>query len=295
MLAGMITAGMCDFTDEDDETALFGPHAYRNRELNHTNTSATVLQHRSKQPSSAIHPLDPAYQSSLVVVRNANTKGNAAAFLAVDTKPMPEFFAHIGRGIKPTVNEFFFVMPVIEPCRIAAPSNAGVVRIRNIPYSTPRAEITAFVGRSAKLVAQPLGSPYFAVHVLMERHTGKTMDAFIEVRNPAEAHFIVNQFSKRSREGRQPRIGDRFVEIEVSNQETLMRELFPRAKNVSWEGATPKIHVIEEFYYPGVPAAGFTGFLQPEEITMVVKHAETPHRVSVALSKSSPRLLTLCL
>ncbi|TKA56328.1 hypothetical protein B0A55_11674 [Friedmanniomyces simplex] len=78
--------------------------------------------------------------------------------------------------------------------------------------------------------------------------------------------------------GRHPRLGDRHVEVEISNQEDLMTEMFPRTKNVAWEGATPRILANNEMYYPGVPSAGFTGFLQNEEIVMVIKHAETPHR-----------------
>ncbi|KAK5747401.1 hypothetical protein LTR17_000042 [Elasticomyces elasticus] len=58
-----------------------------------------------------------------------------------------------------------------------------------------------------------------------------------------------------------------------------MGEIFPRAKNVVWEGATPRILANNEMYYANIPSAGFTGFLQTEEIVMVIKHAETPHRL----------------
>ncbi|KAK3643710.1 hypothetical protein LTR56_010014 [Elasticomyces elasticus] len=61
--------------------------------------------------------------------------------------------------------------------------------------------------------------------------------------------------------------------------EDLVGEMFPRAMNVVWEGATPRILANNEIYYANTPSAGFTGFLQTEEIVMVVKHAETPHRL----------------
>ncbi|KAK1079189.1 hypothetical protein LTR33_006601, partial [Friedmanniomyces endolithicus] len=202
--------------------------------------------------------LDPAYKPAIVASREANVKGNSAAYIGVETQPLPAFLTSVTRGMKPTVEEFFLSMPVIEACRTAVASNAGVIRIRNIPFTTTRAEIIAFVGRNAQIVSQPAGSPYFAVHVIMERHTGKTMDAFVEFARASEAHFVFAQFNKRLLNGRIPRLGDRLVEVELSDQEELMSEMFPRAKNVVWEGATPHVLVNKEMYYKDVLSAGFT-------------------------------------
>ena len=140
--------------------------------------------------------------------------------------------------------------------------------------------MNAFVGRSSKIISQPEGSPYFAVHIIMERHTGKTMDAFIEFNRAAEATYVVNQIQKRIMQGRPPKVGDRQVEVLFISQEELMGELFQRAKNVRWEGSAPVVLDNPQMFYPGVEAAGFTGFLQGEEVVMVVKHVETPFRVS---------------
>ena len=126
----------------------------------------------------------------------------------------------------------------------------------------------------------------------MERGSGKTMDAFIEVSAPYEAKRVVEQFTRRAMSGRPARIGDRVVEVEMSSQEDFMSEMFPRAKNVVWDGATPKILVNTEEFYPGQLSAGFTGFLTPEELVMVVKHAEAPHRVSHWLSPLHRNMLT---
>jgi len=213
--------------------------------------------------------------------RVGNIKGNAAAYVGAQVTAPPDWFARTKFGFKPTVEEIFYILPVIEPCRYAAPSSAGVMRIRNIPYGTTRSEVTAFVGRNAQVISQPPGSPFFATHIVMERHTGKTMDAFVEFDRPAEATWVVNQFQKRIEAGRHPKIGDRLVEVEISSQTELMSELFPRVKNVTWEGNSPNVLHKHEMYYEGVTATGFAGFLQHEEIVMVVKHAETPHRVSV--------------
>ncbi|KAK4948271.1 hypothetical protein LTR10_012805 [Elasticomyces elasticus] len=284
-LANLIRSGAADpGEDEVNDPLTGGRGAARGRgKTTHQSSNPHPMgpmgppMHRPTR-STANGELDPSYKAAVVVVRENNIQGNSAAFQAVEPQSVPDFFAHLQRGIKPTVEEFFFNMPVIEPCRIAVASNAGVVRIRNIPFTTPRSEITAFVGRNAQIVSQPPGSPYFAVHVIMERHTGKTMDAFIEFSRSGEAQYVVSQFNKRMLTGRHPRLGDRHVEVEISSQEDLMGEMFPRAKNVVWEGATPRILANNEMYYANTPSAGFTGFLQTEEIVMMIKHAETPHR-----------------
>ena len=294
-LAQLIRSGGADPGDDDSNDPLTGRGTGRGRgKPQHvTAPTVTVPQHRPSQ-SMANAELDPTYKSSMVVSRDLNTMGNAAAFLAVEPQPYPEYFPHLQRGIKPTVEEFFLTMPVIEPCRVAVASNAGVVRIRNIPFTTPRSEITAFVGRNAQIVSMPQGAPYFAVHVIMERHTGKTMDAFIEFSRAGEAQYVVSQFNKRMLNGRHPRLGDRHVEVEISTQEDLMSEMFPRAKNVHWEGCTPRVLANNEMYYEGIPSAGFTGFLQTEEVVMVIKHAETPHRVSTPSFKDTVAYANLC-
>ncbi|KAK5115435.1 hypothetical protein LTR85_009895 [Meristemomyces frigidus] len=271
----LIRSGMADV--EEYEAAPPGSNSY-GRKNGRMSMSATVPQHRTTRSTTAalLQPANPI--NALVSNREGNTKGNAAAFIAVDIVAPPDWFARLPLGFRPTLEMFFEVLPVIEPCRFAVASTAGVVRINNIPYNTPRSEICAFVGRNAQIIGQPEGSPYHAVHIIMERHTGKTMDAFVEFSRTSEATWVVNQFQKRMVQGRHPRVGDRQVDVVLSSQEELMGELFPRAKNVRWEGATPRVLENTDMYYPGVESAGFTGFLQNEEIVMAVKHAEMPHR-----------------
>ncbi|KAK4550882.1 hypothetical protein LTR36_000462 [Oleoguttula mirabilis] len=268
----------CGNYDVDDfETGPPGCYGY-DRKNGRASMSVTGPQHRTTRSTAdaLLQPANPV--NALVSHREGNTKGSAAAFIAVEVVTPPEWFPRLSMGFKPTMEMLFQVIPVIEPCRFAVASTAGVVRVNNIPYNTPRSEITAFVGRNAQIVSQPEGSPYHAVHIIMERHTGKTMDAFIEFSRASEATWVVNQFQKRIVQGRHPRVGDRQVEVVLSSQEELMSELFPRAKHVRWEGATPRVLVNTQMYYEDVDSAGFTGFLQNEEIVMAVKHAETPHR-----------------
>lgn len=274
--AELIRSGACDFPDDFDSGA---PGSGRK----HGRNPSALIPQRNQARTTAAALLQPANPLS-VVVRGSegNTKGNAAVFLAVNISDLPDWFARLPMGFVPALETFFEVMPVVEPCRYAVASTAGVIRIRGIPYNTLRTELNAFVGRNAQIVSQPAGSPYHAVHVIMERNTGKTMDAFVEFATVSEATYVCAQFRKRYMLGRHPKVGNREVAVELSSQEELMSELFPRAKNITWEGATPRVMENTQMYYKGVPGSGFSGFLQDEEFVMMVKHAETPHRVSAA-------------
>jgi hypothetical protein len=209
-----------------------------------------------------------------------NINGNAAAFLNPVNLPLPPWFDKLAQGSMPTFEEFMMVIPVMEACSFARPSTAGVIHITNMPYSTSRNEIIAMLGTQAKIIAQPPGSPFHAVHIVMDRQSGKTMDAFVEVETGKEARLLVTQFAGRAAKNRQAKLGDRSVEVNLSNRDEMLATLFPRAKNVTWVNGVPKIDERVEYFYPGVPSTGFNGFLQDEEITHMAKHAETPQRVS---------------
>lgn len=60
-----------------------------------------------------------------------------------------------------------------------------------------------------------------------------------------------------------------------------MVELFPRAKHVRWSNGEPVVDRSERKYYEDRPAAGFQGFLHPEELVAMAKHANLSERVSV--------------
>lgn len=105
----------------------------------------------------------------------------------------------------PSLEEAFDALPLGELCRTKKGNMAGVVQIKDIPYGTTRQEMTAFIGRNAQILRQPEGSPYHAVHILMERESGKTMDCFIEVTNPTEAAWVARQFARRVEQKRPPK------------------------------------------------------------------------------------------
>lgn len=61
-----------------------------------------------------------------------------------------------------------------------------------------------------------------------------------------------------------------------------MVQLFPRAKHVRWSNGEPVVDKSERKYYADKPAAGFQGFLHPEELVAMAKHANLSERVSIA-------------
>ncbi|KAK5154980.1 hypothetical protein LTR04_005887 [Oleoguttula sp. CCFEE 6159] len=181
---------------------------------------------------------------------------------------------HLTRNGRPTVEEAFQHIAFVDRCKNARPMTWGVVKISNIPYGTTKPEIVAHVGRNARLVTQgPPGCPWYGIHIIMERSTAKTMDCFVEFESGEEATQSIQRFHRQCMSGRHPRIGDRHVDLEASSQEALMKELFPRAKCVRWNGQDPEPYQTDEPYN-----SGFKGFVTSEEMVMTVKHAETPQR-----------------
>jgi hypothetical protein len=201
----------------------------------------------------------------------------------------PLWLSTVMQGMcNPTMEELLDDIPITELCRLVAPSTAGVIKIREIPYATPRAEMISFLGRNAQILRQPEASPYHAVHILLERESGKTMDCYIEVASPDEAAFVVRAFQKRVQAGRPPKVGERTVEVVYSSQDELLSELFPRAKHVQWKDGWPIVDLSPRLYYENEMAAGFQGFIHPEEFVMLLKHANAKERSPFA-SKSPTR------
>ncbi|KAI9693343.1 MAG: hypothetical protein M1822_005339 [Bathelium mastoideum] len=203
------------------------------------------------------------------------------------------FFAYLDQlGGQLSLSDAFTLIPFVEKARMAKPKNWGVIKITNvrhrvglasrlvinvlqIPYGTTKPEIVAFVGRNARLVPQPQGSPWFAIHIIMDRSTAKTMDCYVEFETQNDANHAVERFRRQCVTHRHPRIGDRHVEVSESSQAALMKELFPRSKCVRWEGQDPHPYETTEPFN-----SGFNGFTTNEEMVVTIKHAETPQRVS---------------
>lgn len=199
--------------------------------------------------------------------------------------------------------------PFVETARVIAPDACtnGVVKLKNvsytsvfcfwrdihrftnfippnhhqqIPFATRRVEIIAFLGRNSKILNDNLEP----VHIIMERVTSKTMDAYVEFVTLQDAIKAVDKHQATITRGRLSRLGDRPIEVELSSQGALMKDLFPSAKGVFWEGIRPTIKPFK----PNEPWENFKGFINDEEMTMLVKHVEVPQRVSSQSSASSP-------
>ncbi|KLU90524.1 hypothetical protein MAPG_10377 [Magnaporthiopsis poae ATCC 64411] len=174
---------------------------------------------------------------------------------------------------RPTVAQAFNeqIYPFVETLSKAPKKcDFSVVKIKNIPFKTTEAEIMAFLGRKAKLIPDYLDP----VHIMMERVTSKTLDAYVEFKTLEGAVAAIARHGEAQRNGRPNRIGDRPVEIVVSSQESLMAELFPHARGIEWVNITPKLKERN----PNEPWETFKGFVSEEEMTMLVKHVKVPHR-----------------
>ena len=106
------------------------------------------------------------------------------------------------------------------------------------------------------------------------------MDCYVEFQSVYEAQIAVNHLVYRGhalRLGHSPH--DRVVNVTMSSQDELMKQLFPRAKNVVWVDGKPVIQASNEPFN-----TGFKTFITGEELVMMCKHAEQPHRVSACLA-----------
>lgn len=141
---------------------------------------------------------------------------------------------------------------------------------QQIPYDLTKAQVMAFLGPHAKIITADLGP---AIHIIMDRPTGKTMDCYVEFFSTPDARAASNSLNLRPRH--LIRINDRVVDVATSSQSDLLKDLFPKAKNVTWEGGMPVIQEAKELYN-----TGFKTFVSAEEMGLLVRHAEQPHRVS---------------
>ncbi|KAG6295498.1 hypothetical protein E4U45_006046 [Claviceps purpurea] len=175
--------------------------------------------------------------------------------------------------------------PFLEGARQSVAVNHGVVKLRNIPFATKRSEVIAFLGRNSKI----LNDSDEPVHIIMERVTSKTMDAYVEFTTLDDANKAVEKHHQNSLNGRVSRLGDRPVDVELSSQESLMRDLFPLARGIVWNGVTPNFKPFNH----DEPWENFKGFVSEEEMVMLVKHVEVPHRSP--FSKDCPQRPYECL
>jgi hypothetical protein len=124
------------------------------------------------------------------------------------------------------------------------------------------------------MITPDLGCP---IHIIMERSTSKTMDCYVEFFTHADAEAAVAKISRVYETGRFPRLGSRHVDVEVSSQDALLKDLFPRAKQIIWKNGVPTLGPNKDQF-----STGFQGFFTHEEIFLLIRHAEHPQRVCLS-------------
>ncbi|KAI9804917.1 MAG: hypothetical protein M1833_006220 [Piccolia ochrophora] len=164
-------------------------------------------------------------------------------------------------------------VPFITIGKQKEPAPWGVLRIKNIPFNVTKNEIYAFLGHSAHYIDGAQGG---AIHIIMERTSGKTVECFVEFQTLSAANRQVIRWRSTSRVGRHQLLGKRFIVLELSSQEVLMAALFPKANCVEWQGQKPVIRPNTEAF-----SSGFKGFVTQEELVMMVKHAEAPNHILI--------------
>ncbi|RMD42584.1 hypothetical protein DV735_g2568, partial [Chaetothyriales sp. CBS 134920] len=166
------------------------------------------------------------------------------------------------------------VPPFLDLTRSVVLSNKPIISIKNIPYNITHCEIQQFVSdfvlpEYLTHLSAP-GTSSLPILIMMERCTGKTKDCFIEMPSPNVAAACIERVENLVMDGRPPRMAQRVVTVEMSCQGELMRELFPRAKNIRWDpttGSPIRLPVVN----------GYGGsFLTRAELKNVVRFAKRP-------------------
>jgi hypothetical protein len=80
---------------------------------------------------------------------------------------------------------------------------------KKLPYAVTKHEIQQLLGRHAGILCTELGG---GIHIIMERSTAKTMDAFIEFKTQKDAEAVARRLSF-TKSGRYPRLGTHHVDI----------------------------------------------------------------------------------
>jgi hypothetical protein len=139
------------------------------------------------------------------------------------------------------------------------------------PFNVLRNEVIAIFGRVVRL----LNDNEEPVHIILEKVTAKTQDAYAEFESPEDAVKALRRIQENVANGRPPRIGNRQVTVEFSSQAALMKDLFPVAHGVTWQESHPVIVTDSPF-----PINNFKCFTSEEENNQLSRHFECFGRVS---------------
>ncbi|KAH6607231.1 hypothetical protein Trco_003544, partial [Trichoderma cornu-damae] len=213
-------------------------------------------------------------------------------------QPPPRF--DIGLATTPQTNDSIEALIVRQIVRPFGPRLNERTKLCDIPLTGHNSNSPMQLPSSIKLVQlinTPTRLPTLAdamdptilndtdegVHIIMDKATSKTMDAYVEFVTLGDAMRAVERHRINVLTGRFGRIGDRPIEVDLTSQASLMRDLFPIARGVFWDGVTPQIMP----YNSSLPFDNFRGFISEEEMIMLAKNVEVPHRSP--FSRDSPQ------
>ncbi|KAI5284038.1 hypothetical protein KEM54_001630, partial [Ascosphaera aggregata] len=219
-------------------------------------------------------------------VKNGNTDLPAEGFVAQDdvsskaAKPsQPDAIADVPSPAKSALEVVEHdpllwpsAMPFEKTAIFSLPHQWPVIRITNVPFTITKQEITQFLGRRSRPLLTDSGP---AIHIIIERSTGKTMDCFVEFADVSDAQETLACINRNIENGQPVKLGTRHVHAEMSSQCEMMREMFPRAKCVDWKEGVPRVMRKKEGERW---STGFTGFVTEEEMFLTIRHAESPSR-----------------
>ncbi|RPB01847.1 hypothetical protein L873DRAFT_1886583 [Choiromyces venosus 120613-1] len=225
----------------------------------------TELVGASTPVSSPMHAFVPSWQTGQVATFPYDTP---APSITVDSSlPLPVTGVDsISNLLLMDAETAIQNAPLVELGRYGMPQNWACVRVGNIPYNVTTSELTEFLGKNSNII--PDSTENVGVHVIMDRSTGKTMDAFVEFMAPKDAWKCVARRKSRV-------LGNRHLTLDVVDPSELMKEIFPRAKGVNWDGVVPLVSRDPEY------AGRSPEILGREELVLIVNHARTPHRVCI--------------
>jgi hypothetical protein len=129
-----------------------------------------------------------------------------------------------------------------------------------------------------------------AVNIIQERTNAKTQDCFVEVADTGVKRVVLSRYNAMMRDSRAPRMGNRIISVEDSNQAELMHEIFSRANCILWETERgfPILKTNNDAW-----RSGFFGFLTHEELFLLVRYTTDPDRVSLPMKLSEKSLTFL--
>ncbi|KAK5656525.1 hypothetical protein OQA88_4502 [Cercophora sp. LCS_1] len=239
------------------------------------NVPAFVANSGGNVTAAGPDPFDSGRPAFLALEQYAPPASAPASAPAEVTKPRSAQLSALlatptGRpAISVALSEQYFPF-VVGTSQATSVCHFGVVKIKNIPYNTTVGEILAVIGRNARLPADS----HEPVHIIMDKVTSKTQDAYVEFASLRDAERALDRVQEGIQRKRHPRLGERIVEVELSSQADLCRDLFPFAQGVVWEGNLPVIQP----EVPGEPWKSFRGFVTDEELIVVTSHVKNPAR-----------------